>query len=378
MDATVSQINLSPKISPRIYPCNRCSTCFSKMSNLKRHIRSTHNSNRFMYMCEECPYETERKDNLHRHIKTSHPNSSNVFSDHVRPFDPQQATVKPADQRPVEVLNKFGYKNKVKFRIIKGNNEPKSRPVGEIPVRAAHAPKYTHKWINKTKQPLSPPSPRSNNQVLYKPPTTMPNPSLSTVSVPPDTDQDELMPEDPLDIPIPPSTQQPNIVGFDANSHIVTHPAAKTKLTKDPRTRPGDRKEPKLVQVEPVTNTDPPKPSTPPRPIKSAIPSLLTLPDTPSNTGRNTIFSGNVYVINDDHQDTHKRPPVPDPNQFSSEPLPGPGEPTWSFAKVCTERDMCLLEVRDMLAWLTTQDPTHTRAYARTNDQRPPFKSKYD
>ena len=82
----------------------------------------------------------------------------------VRPFDLKAAAAIPQEQCPMEVLDKINYKNK----ILKGDNKPSGRPMDEIPILWAWAPKHTRKWIGKCKRPLSPPSPTSDNSCLFK------------------------------------------------------------------------------------------------------------------------------------------------------------------------------------------------------------------
>ena len=140
---------------------------------------------------------------------------------------------------------------------------------------------------------------------------------------------------------------------------------------RDPRMRPGDQKLPMLVQVQPVSGPNPPKPKTPPRPTSTNIPSLLTLPVTPGHSRQRTIFSGNVYVINGDQNDqaeSHHPPQEIDP--VGAMPLPGPGELTWNYSTVCAQMDIRLVKIRDMLAWLTTKDTPDSQAAPR-HDPRP-------
>ncbi len=235
----------------------------------------------------------------------------------------------------------------------------------------AQAPKYTRKWVGKLKRPLSPPSPRSDNNHSYQP-----NQRSSTTTTAPANKEEafiDTLPEDPLDTT--PQCPDSKLLGFDANGKPVTsqkNSAIPTPI-RDPRMRPGDKKPPKLVQVQPVSGKNPPKPKTPPPPPPTStnIPSLLTLPVTPGRPRQRTIFSGNVYVINGDQNDpseSHHRPR--DADTVGAMPLPGPGEPTWSYSTVCAQMDIRLLEIRDMLTWLTTKDTPDNQATPH-HDPRP-------
>ena len=51
--------------------CSTCHSSFTKRTNLKRHIRSSHMN--VKYKCNICKEEYKRKDYLPRHIKSAHP-----------------------------------------------------------------------------------------------------------------------------------------------------------------------------------------------------------------------------------------------------------------------------------------------------------------
>merc|ERR1711951_284177 len=53
-----------------LYKCNKCEKQFSVRSNMKRHIRSTHEG--INYPCNICNQAFTSKFNVDRHIKTSH------------------------------------------------------------------------------------------------------------------------------------------------------------------------------------------------------------------------------------------------------------------------------------------------------------------
>ena len=87
---TVPAISRKPTkpYRPRKYPCRICSTRFTRLTNLQRHVRTTHHAGRFKFLCYYCGYETSRNDNLKRHVMLNHEFNTPQSTTLIRPFSP--------------------------------------------------------------------------------------------------------------------------------------------------------------------------------------------------------------------------------------------------------------------------------------------------
>ena len=56
------------------FECSECDKIFRRESELKRHVNSVHNDNKFEHQCTQCSAKFSRKDSLNRHIKAKHVN----------------------------------------------------------------------------------------------------------------------------------------------------------------------------------------------------------------------------------------------------------------------------------------------------------------
>ncbi len=307
------QLQVSPSVqtiidnnsSPPVYNCNKCHVKFSKLSNLRRHNRHVHAPGSFKYMCNTCPFESEHKDNVIRHSRQAHGlDIADHLAPDVRPFDPKLTAKAPVQTRPAEVLTEFQYKDSVKFRVVKGQNQPpRSDPKpSTIPHQAK--PSETRDKIVERIAPTHKPSSTTTlammqsgmdiqtkamiyNEVQINGSQTtafgVDMQSLSeshTVSSCKDTAPSStnetgmnemtqfshstressvtLNTSDPVK-----AIMQNPIIGFDANGHIVTMHAAPHTSSRDPRLNRGDTVSPRLLHVVKVTTKDEPEPDVP-------------------------------------------------------------------------------------------------------------------
>ena len=58
------------KESKHSFPCDICNKSFELITNLKKHMKSTHQD--FKHPCDQCEYNTAEKGNLKRHMRTKH------------------------------------------------------------------------------------------------------------------------------------------------------------------------------------------------------------------------------------------------------------------------------------------------------------------
>ena len=54
------------------FSCEECSTSFSKLSHLKRHVKAQHTKYEEEYDCDECGKKFNRHDNLLKHMRYTH------------------------------------------------------------------------------------------------------------------------------------------------------------------------------------------------------------------------------------------------------------------------------------------------------------------
>ncbi len=296
------QLQVSPSVqtiidnnsTPPVFKCYKCQVNFSKLSNLRRHNRHVHAPGSFKYMCNTCVFESERKDNVIRHSRQAHGlDIEDHLAPDVRPFDPKLTAEAPVQTRPAEVLTEFQYKDSVRFRVVKGQNQPihsapkastiprhakpsdtRDNVVGRnAPVHRAsstttlammqsgigtqtHAILYNEVRMNESK-PTSfsmDMHSQSESHIVSSCKDTAPisanDPAIQTEDSPAEldiTDSHESIKQNP-------------IIGFDANGHIVTMHAAPHTSSRDPRLNRGETVSPRLLQVVKVPTKDDPEP----------------------------------------------------------------------------------------------------------------------
>ena len=229
-----------------------------------------------------------------RHSTQAHGKSSNHVANDIRPYDPKSIASTPQSARPNEVLTEFEYQNQVKFRVIKGDNKPKSLPKKLPTLPRQPKPKDICQVIQSNKKLTKPSATISKAPANIASITTDPTPSHTTedtmssgmnpvnhhkpsegvLCTPPIPTTDSTVHSDNIlslylgDEPSnsvsskPPATisepsLSPNpILGFDASGHLVTLQPAPHTSSRDPRLHPGDTGSPKLQRIVPVSSTN--------------------------------------------------------------------------------------------------------------------------